>query len=61
MNFIIVDGSYYTFYRYFAMTNWWSLAKPDEELVFLLKMLTLLKSLSVHLFQSSKKCKKVKN
>lgn len=32
MNFIIVDGSYYIFYRYFAMTNWWSLAKPDEEL-----------------------------
>ena len=32
MHFILVDGSYYTFYRYFAMTNWWSLAKPDEEL-----------------------------
>ena len=32
MNFILVDGSYYTFYRYFALTNWWGLARPDEEL-----------------------------
>ena len=32
MDFILVDGSYYTFYRYFAMMSWWGLAKPDEEL-----------------------------
>lgn len=32
MNFILVDGSYYIFYRYFALTSWWGLARPDEEL-----------------------------
>lgn len=31
-NFIIIDGSYYCFYRYYALTQWWSLAKPDDNL-----------------------------
>jgi len=31
-NFIIIDGSYYCFYRYFALERWWSFAKPDEEI-----------------------------
>ena len=28
--FIFVDGSYYCFYRYFALLNWWRIANPDE-------------------------------
>lgn len=31
-NFILVDGSYYIFYRYYAMLNWFKLAKKDETL-----------------------------
>lgn len=31
-NFIFIDGSYYCFYRYFAIENWFKLAKPDEEI-----------------------------
>lgn len=30
--FIFVDGSYYCFYRYFALQQWWKNAYPDEEL-----------------------------
>ena len=30
--FIFVDGSYFCFYRYYALTNWWKNAYPDEEL-----------------------------
>jgi 5'-3' exonuclease len=30
--FIFVDGSYFCFYRYFAITNWWRIANPDEPL-----------------------------
>ena len=28
--FIFVDGSYYNFYRYFALMQWWKNAYPDE-------------------------------
>jgi 5'-3' exonuclease len=28
--FIFVDGSYYNFYRYFALLQWWKHAYPDE-------------------------------
>ena len=28
--FIFVDGSYFCFYRYFALLNWWRISKPDE-------------------------------
>ena len=31
--FIFVDGSYYNFYRYYALLNWWKNAFPDEPLV----------------------------
>jgi 5'-3' exonuclease len=31
--FIFVDGSYYNFYRYFALMQWWKNAYPDEPLV----------------------------
>lgn len=31
-NYILIDGSYYCFYRYYALLNWWKLAKPDDEL-----------------------------
>ena len=31
--FIFVDGSYYCFYRFFALTNWWKNAYPNEPLV----------------------------
>jgi 5'-3' exonuclease len=30
--FIFVDGSYYNFYRYYALTNWWRNAYPEEPL-----------------------------
>ena len=30
--FIFVDGSYYCFYRYFALQKWWKNAYPDEPL-----------------------------
>lgn len=28
--FIFVDGSYFCFYRYYALMNWWKNAYPDE-------------------------------
>ena len=31
MNFILIDGSYYIFYRYHALRVWWGLAKKEEE------------------------------
>ena len=30
-NYILIDGSYFIFYRYYALNVWWNLAKPDEE------------------------------
>ena len=30
--FIFVDGSYYCFYRYYALINWWKNAHPEENL-----------------------------
>jgi 5'-3' exonuclease len=30
--FIFVDGSYYCFYRFFALINWWKNAYPNEPL-----------------------------
>lgn len=30
--FIFVDGSYYNFYRYFALLNWWKISNPDDPL-----------------------------
>jgi len=30
--FIFVDGSYYCFYRYYALQQWWKNAYPDEPL-----------------------------
>lgn len=31
-NFILIDGSYFCFYRYYALLRWWSLARKDIEL-----------------------------
>lgn len=31
-NYILIDGSYYCFYRYFALLNWWKMAHSEEEL-----------------------------
>ena len=31
-NFVLIDGSYYIFYRFFALLNWWKLAKKDDPL-----------------------------
>jgi 5'-3' exonuclease len=31
--FIFVDGSYFCFYRFYALLNWWRNAYPDEPLV----------------------------
>jgi len=30
MNYIIIDVSYLIFYRYFALLQWWKMAKPEE-------------------------------
>ena len=32
MNFILIDGSYYIFYRYYALELWWKHAKKNENL-----------------------------
>ena len=29
---ILLDLSYFIFYRYFALHAWWKLAKPDDDL-----------------------------
>ena len=29
---ILIDTSYFIFYRYYALIGWWKLAKPDDEL-----------------------------
>lgn len=31
-NFLLIDGSYFCFFRYFAIMQWWGLAKRDEPL-----------------------------
>ncbi len=31
-HFIIIDGSYYIFFRYYAITNWMKLAKKEENI-----------------------------
>ena len=31
MNYILIDGSYYIFYRYHALRIWWSHANPDDK------------------------------
>ena len=30
INYILIDGSYFVFYRYYALLAWWKLAKQDE-------------------------------
>jgi len=30
--FLLIDGSYYMFYRYFALEQWWKHSHPDEPL-----------------------------
>ena len=30
--FILVDGSYYIFYRYYALIKWWKVARPESPL-----------------------------
>ena len=29
-NYILLDTSYFIFYRYYALIGWWKLAKPDD-------------------------------
>ena len=31
-NYILIDLSYFIFYRYFALIQWWKLAKPDDDI-----------------------------
>ena len=31
MNFVLIDASYYIFFRYYALKNWWGFAKDDSE------------------------------
>ena len=31
-NFLLIDGSYFCFFRYYAIMQWWGLAKRDEPL-----------------------------
>ena len=28
---IFIDGSYYIFYRYYALLNWWKFQNPDSD------------------------------
>jgi len=30
-NFILIDGSYFIFYRYYAMVQWWKIAKKEPQ------------------------------
>ena len=32
MNYLLLDTSYIIFYRYFALLQWWKLAKKDIQL-----------------------------
>ena len=32
VEFLLIDGSYYIFYRYHALIQWWKHAKADEPL-----------------------------
>ena len=32
-NYILIDASYFIFYRVFALHVWWRNARPDEELI----------------------------
>ena len=32
-NYILIDGSYFIFYRVFALQVWWKNAKPDQPLI----------------------------
>ena len=32
INYILIDGSYFIFYRFYALLAWWKLAKPDENI-----------------------------
>ena len=32
MNYILIDTSYWIFYRYYAIFKWWKFAKPDTVL-----------------------------
>ena len=31
MNFVLIDGSYFVFYRYFALNVWWKNAKSGDK------------------------------
>ena len=31
-NFVLIDGSYFCFYRYYAILNWFKLARKEVEL-----------------------------
>jgi len=33
MNYIFIDASYFIFFRFHALKNWWSLAKKDEPII----------------------------
>ena len=30
-NYILIDGSYFVFFRYHAILNWFRLSHPDED------------------------------
>ena len=32
MNFILIDGSYFIFYKFYALLNWWKLAKDQDNI-----------------------------
>ena len=60
-NYLIIDGSYYCFYRYHALKQWWAFARKDDELqehheeflekfrdVFVTKLKELPKTFKIH-------------
>ena len=32
INYILIDGSYFIFFRFYALLAWWKLAKPEENI-----------------------------
>jgi 5'-3' exonuclease len=37
MNFVLIDGSYFIFYRFYALINWWKLSKQEDDIEFIVK------------------------
>ena len=43
---IFIDGSYYIFYRYYALLNWWKFQNKDDDNIDNLKTKLITKNLN---------------